>query len=239
MTDEARGLRPRPDGPLDLAPWPDRLSAFVVDPRRRIHGYAGAEDLALNYGFVDILRLSLCGELGTAEDARMIDAALALLAPVGVFESPGRSALLAQMGAGDPRAGIEVGWISLCERASTLLERHASFVAWLEQGARGEAPAGPAMPELGDPICEPAFIEHWRARCESLRPGLTQVQAALCLLQAAGLRERGARLLAISLAGIGTVVAEAGAGAKLGFKGHPGDLPSTRLRAPERRDHDD
>ncbi len=222
---------PRPSGPIDLAPWPDKLRAHVVsvDGAPRIHGYAVGADLAACYGFAEVLLLSMLGELPTDEAAAALNAGLVALSPVGINEGPCRAGLLAHLTAGDPRAAIEVGWVALAERASTLLETHAPTLAWLDGGSSGPTPAGPDG-ERPDPELHGA----WGSRCRSIKPEMGRVRTGLCLLHHAGLTDRDGLLLAICIAGIGTVTAEASRGAKAGFKGHPSDLPTTRVKGSSR-----
>lgn len=229
-TDETPPI-PRPSGPIDLAPWPDKLRAHVVAVQGAptIHGYAVGADLASHYGFADVLLLSLLGELPAEDAVASLNAGLVALAPVGINEGPSRAGLLAHLTAGDPRAAIEVGWVALVERASTLLETSAPLLAWLNDGASGPVPAGPP-----DEQPDPSLYAAWGSRCPGITPDMGRVRAGLCLLHHAGLVDRAGLLLAICVAGIGTVTAEASRGAEAGFKGHPSDLPTTRLEEPSR-----
>src|ERR1700712_6084842 len=87
-------------GPLDDTPWPEHLTARVVERGTdddRINGYAVLADVARNYPFTDIVYLGLAGELPTAVASRRFQVAMAASASVSVAEASVHAGVLARL----------------------------------------------------------------------------------------------------------------------------------------------
>ena len=95
-----------PDGPFDVVPWPETLTARVVapGPAPRLHGYDTERDLAPHYGLAELTLLSLTGELPAPPQARGFEVATTFVAPIAVSEAPSHAAVLARLCSGSDSA---------------------------------------------------------------------------------------------------------------------------------------
>src|SRR5687767_11162001 len=120
-------------GPLDVASFPETLSARVVTPgpRPRLHGYDVEGDLALHYSPADLLALALTGELPSPEASAAFAVALNFLAPVSVAHASVHAATIAGLCGSTTGSTIGVAAIGLAEQARVLLDEHQELLAWL------------------------------------------------------------------------------------------------------------
>ncbi len=228
-------------GPFDREAWPARLAAHVVspDPDPRLHGYAVAGDLARFYGAIDVTWLVLRGELPTAAERAAFDAAMVLLAPVGVGEAPTHAAGLARIAGAPPAATIAISAVGLGEQARAEREAMADWWAWLDAPTAAipacatgaaEAPATAAAPESREAQAARRWLDgqlrSWFGADRGLpdQP-LTRLACGHAILHRLGLR--GAVVLETVLvwARLPTVMAEAAAVRIGDVRGYPARLP--------------
>jgi hypothetical protein len=201
------------EGPLDIAAFPETLSAHVVTPgpRPRLHGYDVEGDLARHYGPTDVLALALTGELPTPEASAALGVALTFLAPVSVAHASVHAAALARTCGTTVGSTIGVAAIGLAEQTRVLLDEHEELLAWLAapNGAfpdryRATDPADRAGTlRLRDAIAETRFA------APGLAEGPTRIAALIIVLVACGLKGRSELEAAIVTARLPGVVAEA------------------------------
>ncbi len=120
-----------PSGPLDVGPWPDKLTARVVTPgpRPAIYGYDVEADLARHYSFAETVLLALTGELPTGAQGRAFDVALQFAAPAPINEAPTHAAAIARICSGTTSAIQGTAAVGLAEQARVLVADHR---AWIE-----------------------------------------------------------------------------------------------------------
>lgn len=121
-------------GPIEDAVVPEQLTGRVVDPGPplRIHGYAVDTDLARHYGFTDVVRLALVGELPDEAQGRAFDVALQLLAPIDVSFAPAHVGVLTRICAMRSSSSVGVIALALAEQARSILVEHAALLQWLD-----------------------------------------------------------------------------------------------------------
>jgi hypothetical protein len=133
---------PNAPTPFSQNPWPDKLTARVVQPGDdpRIHGYAVAADLAKHYRFSDVIFLSITGELPTEDQSAKFERALILLSPISVAEAPSHAASLARVCDGSNSAVIGTGAMALAEQARFAVaeRKHPVFALLAECGIERE-----------------------------------------------------------------------------------------------------
>jgi hypothetical protein len=222
------------EGPLDVAPFPDTLSARVVTPgpRPRLHGYDVEGDLARHYDATDLLVLSLTGELPTPEASRAVRVALAFFAPLSVAHASVHAATLARVCGTASHSTIGVAAIALGEQVRVLLDEHAELLKWLA------AKTGP-LPEAYR-ATDPAERDSVTRLCEALVaagfavPELDSAPrrnaALICVLVRCGLKERSQLEAAIVTARLPSAVAEAMSVKVAGFDQYPTNLPRYSYR---------
>lgn len=216
-------------GPLDLAPFPETLSARVVTPGRRprLHGYDVEGDLARHYDPTDILFLSLTGELPTTAASAALRVALTFLAPVSVAHASVHAAALARLCGTSCGSTIGIAAVGLAEQARVLLEEHAELLAWLTTGDS----AFPRRYTSADPD-EHAATARLRDALSStglsvpeLLESPTQAAALLCVLFRCGLTQAPQLAAAIVTARLPSTVAEAMTAKVADFNQYPINLP--------------
>jgi hypothetical protein len=223
-------------GPVEVADWPDRLSARVTTPGAspRLHGYEVEGDLARHYGAVELLLLTLTGELPDPGRARAAEIALAFLAPVSVAHASAHGAVLARLCGATTSATVGASAVGLAEQARFLLDRHDALLAWLAAPA-AELPSQ----HRSESATETASVTRLRALLEptgldvgwfSLGP--TRDAALLGVLYGCGLRRRELLEAALVVARLPVVVAEAFAEKAANFANYPTDLPAYRYEDP-------
>ncbi len=220
-------------GPFDEVPWPTQLLARVVTPgpSPRVHGYDVESDLARHHRFVDVVLLSLVGELPSAAEGAAFDVALTFLAPLAVTEAPTHAAVLARTCAGKTSSIVATAAIGLGELARHTLEAHASFLTFLEGGARGPLPEE-AQAIGDDDRASTARLRLVIAKASLTVPGLEadvgRVAGLLAVLHACGIRRAEQLEVALTLARLTTTTAEALAAKPAGFREYPLGLPPFR-----------
>ena len=224
-------------GPIEDGEWAPALEAHVVDagPPPRVHGYDVWNDLARNYGFAEVVLLSLRGVAPTAAEGRAFDLALTLLAPASIAEAPAHTTALLRMMAAPPANTVGVGAMSLAQQAQALVEAHASWFAWLANPI-GEPPNEFLARTPEDRTCVAAV----RAVVdEDLSPVLARIEptadaTALALLVACGVRSAHQVIGTIVLARLALVVAEADRHVVSGLRHYPIELPAFDYEEDER-----
>jgi hypothetical protein len=216
-------------GPLDVASFPDTLSAHVVTagPRPRLHGYDVEGDLACHYDPTDLLLLSLTGELPTPEISAALRVALTFLAPVSVAHASVHAATLARLCGTASGSTLGVAAIGLAEQARVLLDEHAELLAWLA------APSG-ALPQryrAADPADRAGTtrlreaLGKTRFAAPELAQGPTRSAALLIVLFGCGLKERYQMEAALVTARLPSAIAEAMSVKTADFDHYPTNLP--------------
>jgi hypothetical protein len=225
----------RPDGPLESQAWPEKLEARVMTPgdAPRLHGYDVEADLCANYSFAENALLSLTGELPSDEQAVAFEVALQFVGPLSVAHAPTHAAVLARICGARFGSLAAIAVLSLAERAHTIVDEHAAFLAWL-----GHSPAdsaeGPALEWRAASDAERASSARLRhalaGRGVVLSPRaahdeLGRTPSVLAALHFAGLREPEQFEAAFVLASFASTVAEARAWKFGEFREYPLQLP--------------
>jgi hypothetical protein len=224
-----RGSFEKLSGPLEETAFPETLSARVVTPgaKPRIHGYDVEGDLAVHYGATETLFLSLTGELPSNDAAKLLEVALAFLAPVSTAHASTHSAVLARLCGASTSTTIGTAAIGLGEQARVLLDEHDALLDWL------------ANPSMTFPDRHRASAASDRASVERLGAALaqsgisvsaldhepTRSAALLSVLYAAGLTRREQMEAAIVVARLPVALAEAFRETVANFRTYPTNLP--------------
>jgi len=217
------------EGPLDVAPFPDTLSARVITPgpRARLHGYDVESDLAPHYDATDLLILSLTGELPTPEVAAAARIALVFLAPVSIAHASVHASALARLCGTASVSTIGVAAIALAEQARVLLDEHSTLFAWLTS-QEGELPE---RYRASDPD-ERASTARLRDALSSTGLAVPELDAMpkrdaalLIVLFRCGFKERAQLETAIVTARLPSTLAEAMAVKVTDFNHYPANLP--------------
>jgi hypothetical protein len=200
-------------GPLDVASFPETLSAHVVTPgpRPRLHGYDVEGDLARHYGPTDVLALALTGELPTPEASAALGVALTFLAPLSVAHASVHAATIARLCGTTTGSTIGVAAIGLAEQARVLLEEHAELIDWLAtpEGALPERYRATEQADRAGTARLRDALAQTRIDAPALAEGPTRAAALLIVLHACGLKERSQLEAAIVTARLPGAVAEA------------------------------
>jgi hypothetical protein len=217
------------EGPLDVAQFPDTLSAHVVTPgpQPRIHGYDVEGDLARHYDPTDLLLLSLTGELPAPEASRALRVALAFVAPVSTAHASVHAAALARLCGTASVSTIGVAAIALAEQARVLLDEHADLLAWLpvqsgpfpERHRTADLTAQASVARLREAIAETGFS------VPELAGSPKRDAALLSVLFRCGLKERAQLEAALVTARLPSTMAEAMAVKVTDFNHYPINLP--------------
>jgi hypothetical protein len=200
-------------GPLDVASFPETLTARVVTPgpRPRLHGYDVEGDLARHYGPTDVLALALTGELPTPEASAALGVALTFLAPVSVAHASVHAATIARLCGTTTGSTIGVAAIGLAEQARVLLDEHAELLSWLA-APKGALPERFRATEQADRAATARLrdaLAETRLDAPALAEGPTRAAALLIVLFACGLRQRSQLEAAIVTTRLPGAVAEA------------------------------
>jgi hypothetical protein len=181
------------EGPFDVVPWPDVLTARVVTPgaRPRLHGYDCEGDLAGGTTSGERVILALTGELPSREQARAFDVVTSFLAPVAVNEAPAHAAVLARLCSGSTSSILATAALALAEQARTAVASLSGHWTWLTS-PQGDVPQ--AMQASGSE--ERASVERLREAVRStglpvpaLERDLQRVPAMVASLIACSLTE--------------------------------------------------
>lgn len=224
------------DGLLDRVAFPPRLVAHVVEPAEdpRIHGYAVADDLARHAGFLDVGWLALTGELPTDAEREALGAALILLAPLHVGESPAHAGVLARIAGAPDEVVPAIVAVALGQRIAAELRTFAPLFAWL----RAPAGAPPAVALVADPSPGQrerharlvADAARWFGPADGLPPDhvLTREAAAYALLHRLGVADPPRLHALVTWARLPVVLAEAARAPLGGVLDYPANLPAYR-----------
>jgi hypothetical protein len=222
----------RRKGPLDDAPWPDKLTARVVAPgdTPRLHGYDVEGDLARHYSFVETVLLSLTGELPSPPQARAFEIALQFLSPATVNEAPTHAAVIVRICNVLTSAILGTAAIGLGEEARASLVQHEGWLRCLDAGATAAAAEWAPQSQA-----ERASVERLRDALLGagvvvpiLNGNIGRTPAILATLRFAGLQRAEQMEVAFVLARLPATLAEALATPSHSYRDYPVDLPAVR-----------
>jgi Citrate synthase, C-terminal domain len=223
-------------GPLDDAPWPDKLMARVVTPgpRPAIHGYDVEADLAAHYSFAETVLLALTGELPSPERARAFEIALQFLAPSPVNEAPTHAAVVARMCNVMTSAVVGTAAIALAEQARAAVDAHASWIGRLDSSEPGALDAwAPSDDEERRSVRRlRQALDASGATVPRLECDIGRLAALIATLHFAGLKRADQLQAAFVLARLPSTLAEALATPAHSFRDYPVDLPPVRYVEP-------
>jgi hypothetical protein len=216
-------------GPLDEAPWPDKLTARVVTPgpRPAICGYDVEGDLARHYSFAETVLLALTGELPTAAQGRAFEVALLFAAPAPINEAPTHAAVLARICSGTTSSIQGTAAIALAEQARALVADHDE---WIEALSGTIVHVTPPYRSVSED--ERASIGRLRSALEGtvdipvLAGDVSRAAALLACFHACGLKTAKQMECALVIAKLAVAVAEALATPARSFRKYPVLLPS-------------
>jgi hypothetical protein len=223
-------------GPLDDAPWPDKLKARVTTPGPdpAIHGYAVEGDLARHYGLAEGVLLALTGELPAVEQAAAFEVAFHFLSPAPVNEAPAHAAVVARICDVTTSAMAGTAAIALAEQAHAVVGAHAGLLAELGAGKGAGAGAWAAADDE-----ERASVARLRAALRergvvlaSLEADVGRIPALLATLWFAGLTRAEPIEAALTLARLPAALAEAFATPSHSYRDYPVLLPPVSYRDP-------
>ncbi|MBV1857493.1 MAG: hypothetical protein KUG77_03710 [Nannocystaceae bacterium] len=212
-----------PPRPVEANSWPDKLDANVVSPgpRPRVHGYALCEDLARHYDFGEFLVTALVGAPPTPCWGRAVNMALIALGGVGVEHASVHVATLARRCGADDRSTLQAGLLSLVEEVTAEV-------------------TGPPTTQI--PPTAPV-LEFHRSLPDEVQvivgvPTSTLRQHALRVLDEAGISSPMQQMVALSLAQLPTLAAEAMAVSRGDVRGYPMQLPKFDYQPATGGEHD-
>jgi len=217
------------EGPLDVAQFPETLTARIVTPgpTPRLHGYDVHGDLARHYDPTDLLLLSLTGELPAQGASAALRVTLMFFAPLSVQHASVHAATLARLCGTTSASTLGVAAIALAEQARVQLDEHAELLTWLTD-RNGSMPAR-CRPSsaIGDPGTD-RLIAALGSKVFAFpelgeRPTLTA--ALLIVLFGCGLKTRAQMETAIVTARLPSAMAEAMAEKVTDFDHYPTNLP--------------
>jgi hypothetical protein len=212
---------------LDTGPWGKQLCARATESGAsddRIHGYALLGDLAKHYHYSDLVYLALLGELPDDVSSRLFRLALYAFASVSVGEACCHAAVLSRVTAAPPVSAIGVGIVAAAGEVRSLIERHASLLMWLDDGAHGTSPFHGEPNEWVVTLCEAVKAIDPGARLP--QPEMTREAACITLLVVAGVRDPeriSAAILAAKLCGLMAETLATGPG---DFSAYPVQVPA-------------
>jgi hypothetical protein len=228
----AQDVPARRRGPLDDAPWPDKITARVVQPapRPRIHGYDVEGDLARHYSFAETVLLTLTGEIPSEAQAHAFEAALVFLAPVAVNEAPAHAAVIARICNVLTSAIAGTAAIGLGEQARVAVAGQAGLLVRLDAGDAGPlAEWGPQSDEERHAVLRLRVATGARgAVVPMLEHDLGRTAAIVATLHFAGLRRAEQIEAAFVIARLPAALAEALATPSHSYREYPVDVPAVR-----------
>jgi hypothetical protein len=203
--------KPPAPGALDDTPWPDQLTARVVEPLEtddRVHGYSLLGDLALHYRSSDVLFLALVGETPNVEQSALFDLALCSFAAPNVGEAPIHLAVLTRLSGAPLASALGAGLVAAADQARALVAVHGPLIAWLA-APHGDLPAEfrDDRSTWGTVIAQ--AVTSRGASVPSISPDMTRDAARIALLHAAGLHSAEQMEAAIVSARVGAMAGEA------------------------------
>ncbi len=226
------------EGPFDVAPWPEVITARVVTPgaRPRLHGYDCEGDLARGTTTGERVILALTGELPSRAQARAFDVVTSFLAPVPVSEAPTHAAVVARLCSGSTSSILATAALALAEQARSTVASLTPHWPWLLR-AQGDLPSD--LSACGED--DQASVERLR---EALRPSglavaalerdLGRSPAVVATLIACGLLEPDHVEAAWVVIRLPVAFAEAMADKPGNLRDYPWHLPSFRYEERER-----
>jgi hypothetical protein len=214
---------------FDDQPWPATLAARAVDTSPpRLFGYAIEDDLARHYAWHETLLLALTGALPSTEVGRAFGVAMTYASVTSVAEAPTHAASLVRLCMSSVGAVLGTGVIGSAEQARSLVHGWAPLLEWLAAEASGALPACAAAKTKEDDEA----VERLRLTLgeipfdvPALALGVSREGALLALLYACGLHRAETIEVALSVAKIPTVLAEALAMPQGNFRQYPMNLP--------------
>lgn len=207
--------------PVAANSWPQTLDAHVVSPGPdpRVHGYCLRSDLARHYDFGEFVITALVGVPPTPSWGKAVNMALIVLAGAGVDSAGVHVATLARRCGADDRSTLQTGMLGLVEEVSAeVAHPPASGVTASALEFYRSLPQD-VQTAIGEPACP-------------LRP------YALRVLAEAGLSSPMQQMLALSIARLPTLAAEAIAAPSGDVRGYPMQLPKFDYQPPSGNTHE-
>jgi hypothetical protein len=209
--------------PVEATAWPEKLDAHVVSPGEhpRVHGYALSEDLARHYDFGEYLVTALVGTPPGRSWGRAVNMALIVLGGEGVQSAAVHVATLARRCGADERSTLQTGMLGLLEEVCAELS---------------PAPTSESTPSA-------SALDFYRSLPDEVQrivgePTSSLKIFALRVLAEAGLCSPMQQRIALSVARLPTLAAEAMAVPRGDVRGYPTRLPEFDYHRP-REDSDD
>ena len=223
--------------PLDAPAFPTQLTARVADATgERVRGYALEHDLALHYGWVELLVLTLGGELPSPEQAAAAEVALIFGARLSGGAAPCHASVLSRICGTEVAGMFGVASTVVGAGLAEALAERAALWEWLA-GSRDGAP--PAICLSEDPV-ERSSLEQLRAalavrNATNIAPpvGWERLSALLLVLYDSGLRDANAVLVALAVSRIPLAMAEGLAARGRAFGSYPTNLPRFVYEEPD------
>jgi hypothetical protein len=198
------------------------------DPR--VHGYSAEDDLARHYTYSESVFLCLAGKLPSRSIGRAFDIAMQYLGPVAVTEAPTHAAVIAKLVRSKTSAILGAASVALGEAARETMLELSPLLAWLEEPAHPFPAAGRAASQQAR-----ASVTRLRDLIESTGVASpifdqdpSRLAALVGIMYACGLTTALQIQLAMAIAQLPFVVAEAMAAPSYDLKGYPMNLPRVR-----------
>ena len=220
------------DGLLDGVAFPTQLTANVVEPSAdpRIHGYPIQKELGHAAGFVDVMWLSLCGELPNDLEREAFSRALTWLAPLHVGDGGVHAGVLAMVAGAPEEVVPSIAALAIGQRTLAELDAMKPVFGWLieRNGAVPEVVLGATSSDGWLQVC--ADAKRWFGSRSPFNPELVwrRDAAAWAVLMLLGFEDRS-RLISFGvLARLPVALAEAACTAPGSVMKYPTQSPAYR-----------
>ena len=210
-----------PARPVEANSWPQKLDAHIVSPTEepRVHGYSVRDDLARHYDFGEFLLTALVGIPPTPSWGQAVNMALIVLGGAGVDSAGVHVATLARRCGADDRSTLQTGLLGLLEEVSAELAHPSASAVTASALEFYRSLPDDVQTTLGEPT-------------SPLRP------YALRVLAEAGLSSPMQQMVALSIARLPTLAAEAMAVPSGDVRGYPMQLPKFDYQPPSGDGHE-
>lgn len=227
-------------GPIEDQAWAEKILSRTVTPgpQPRIHGYDVESDLLPNYGFADVLVLSVLGDLPGDAERRAIEIAMQVLAPVTSAAAPSHAAMLVRLCGATTSAAFAAGAFALAEEARFTVQTYEPWLDFLRGGTE-------SLPVIALATSESDAKSVATIRMALAETGLSfpelylpigKTAAAFAVLHACGARENAMLELLLLLSRLPCVGAEVLATKPTEFRGYPINLPPFELETTHAKD---
>ena len=237
MTKNTIRLKP---GPFETSPWPNKLTANVVDngDTVKIQGYSLCDDLAQHYSFVEMAYLTLVGELATAQQTQALELALRLWSAISIAEAPAHAASLARICGTSNSATIGIAATVLAEQGRDVLQRNQGWLDFLRHKQQHIKTARPAPSSKAQKWQALALqiIDENNNIINKLNKAHSCEEILLSLFFAAGMTRSTEIETFLLMARLPAVCAEAWTRKGASFSDYPSDLPGFRYQQDKSHD---